>query len=451
MNLKTMNITKHNIDDLNAVLKVKVGPEDYAGKVESALKEYQKKANMPGFRPGKVPAGMIKKMYGKSILVDEINKLLNDSLYRYINENKIEVLGNPLPKKEDDVHIDWDNQQEFEFSYEVGLAPQFNIDLSSKNKFTNYVINVDDQLIDKYVSDISKRYGKVTNPEEASTEDVLFGEFTELDQSGNPKEGGIIKNSSLAVDRIKSDSLKNKLVGLKKQDQVTFKASDVSENFSDLGAMLGISKESAESFNSDLRFTVFNISRMQGADLNEELFTKVYGNEVKSLEEFRAKIKEELESMFKADSEKRLKNDIMSFLIENLQLQLPDEFLKRWIVAVNEKPLDREQIEKEYPQYSKGLRWQLIENKLIRENNIKVDAEEATEYIKSLIREQYRKYNAAEMDEEELTATAKRVFSDEKEAQKIFEKLYADKILTLLQSSYTIEDKKVSYEEFFKA
>jgi len=443
-----MNITKENIDELNAVLKVHVGPEDYQNKVEGALKEYQKKANIPGFRPGKVPVGMIKKMYGKSILVDQINKLLSDSLYGYLTENKIEVLGNPLPKR--DEHIDWDTQKEFTFSYDLGLAPQFKVELSPKEKFTYYQVKVDDQLIDKYVDDIRRRYGKITNPEIAEENDLLFGEFAELDSEGNILEGGILKNSSIAIDRVKDEELKNKLIGAKKEDKIIVDPLKVSGNAADVAAMLGIDKEKAESLTSNFRFTVFNISRMGLADLNSELYNKVYGPSVNSIEEFRARIKEELSSMFNQDSDRKLKNDIVTTLIEKLNLQLPDEFLKRWLLVANEKPVTMEQVESEYHNYSKGLKWQLIENKIIRDNNLKVERAEAEEFTRNLIKENYAKYNQVAMEEDDLEGTVKRILENEKEAQRLYEKLYDDKLMDYFKSSFTIENKEVTYDEFLQ-
>lgn len=445
-----MDITKQNTNELNAVLKVKVGPQDYESRVNEALKNYQKKASMPGFRPGKVPSSLIKKMYGKSILVDEINKLLSDSLHNYIVENKIEVLGNPLPRRDDEQDIDWDNQKEFEFTYDLGLAPQFNVDISKSKKYTQYKIRIDEELVDKFANDIRMRYGKVTNPEVSEDKDMLFGEFAQLDRQGNILEGGIMKNSSVAVDRIHDEETKKKFIGLEKDDTVVVDPKKISTNTTDLGAMLGISKEDAEILDTNFRFTVFNISRMSPADLNEELFSKVYGEEVKDEAGFRAKIREELEKMFSQESEKRLQNDIMNTMIDELKLELPDEFLKRWLMAVNEKPLTMDLINAEYDQYSRGLRWQLIENKILKDNEIKVSSDEAAAYVKDLVREQYQRYNQMEIDEEELDQTVSRILQNEKEANRIYEKLYSDKLLDLFRNKVTIETKEVTYDEFNK-
>lgn len=446
-----MNITKENSSALEAVLKVKLGPEDYEPRVNEALKTYQKRAQMPGFRPGKVPSSLIKKMYGKSVLVDEINKLLSDSLQNYIQENNLEVLGNPIPSKEQQEQIDWDTQKEFTFTFDLGLAPQFNVDLSSSTKFTRHKVRIDDALINKFAEDIRMRYGKVTNPESSEEKDVLFGEFAQLDRQGAILEGGILKNSSLAVDRVHDEETKAKLIGLKKDDHVVIDPRKVSTSNADLGAMLGIPGEDAEILDTNFRFTVFNISRMSPADLNEELFKKVYGEEVKTEEEFRNKIREELEKMFEQESEKKLKVDVMNKLIEDLKIELPDEFLKRWLIAVNEKPLTMDQVNSEYDQYSRNLRWQLIENKILKDNGVKVSHDEAAEYVRGLIQDQYKRYNQMDMDPEELDKTVTRILSDDKEATRIYEKLYSDKMMDLLRSKVTIEDKEVSYDEFFKA
>lgn len=444
-----MNITQENIDELNAVLKVKVVAADYLPKVEGALKDYQRKASMPGFRPGKVPAGMIRKMYGKSVLVDEINKLLSDSLYKYINDNQIEVLGNPLPKS-DDSQIDWDNQQEFEFMYEMGLAPKFTVELSPKDKFNYETVKIDDSLIDKYVSDIAKRYGKVEQVESSSAGDLINGDFVELDAAGEILAGGVFKTSSVFLDRVKEAS-KGKFIGLKVGDKVIVPAQDLTESSADLAGMLGIEKEAAENFNSTVQFTVKSISRLAEAEVNQELFDKVYGpGVVNSSDEFRGKIREELNAMFVNDSERKLFNDVVEHLMNKINFDLPADFLKRWIVAVNEKPVTLEQVDSEFENYSKGLKWQLIENKIIKDNNIQVSNDEVIAHTKELIVAQFGKMNPAPMSEEELDETARRVLANQDEAKKLYEKLYGQKVMELFKTRFTLETKEVPYDEFFK-
>jgi trigger factor len=446
-----MNITQENIDELNAVLKVKVVAEDYLPKVENALKEHQKKASIPGFRPGKVPTGMIKKMYGKSILVDAINKLLNDSLTNYLKENKIELLGNPLPKAGSEHSIDWDNQKEFEFLYEMGLAPKFNVELSAKDKFNYQTVKIDENLINKYVSDIAKRYGNVENVDLSAAEDLLNGDFVELDSTGEIKPGGIFKTSSIFLDRVKDEATKKSLIGLKKDDKVILDAEKLSDSPVDIASMLGIEKEAAEKLTSKIQFTVKNISRLNASELNQELFDKIYGvGTLTTEEEFKTKIKEELSTMFVNDSERKLYNDVVEHLMNKINFNLPTEFLKRWILAVNDKPVTPEQIETEFEGYSKGLKWQLIENKIIQDNNIEVTNQEVIEYTKQMILEQMGKYNPTPMSEDDLNQTAQRVLSNKEEAKKLYEKLYGEKVMTLFKTKFTLENKELSYDDFFK-
>ena len=444
-----MNITQENIDELNAVLKVKVVADDYLPKVESALKEHQKRASVPGFRPGKVPTGMIRKMYGKSILVDEINKLLNDSLYKYLNENKIEVLGNPLPKT--DTQIDWDNQKDFEFLYEMGLAPKFTVEFSDKDKFSYKTVRIDEELVNKYITDVAKRYGKVEQVDVSASTDLLTGDFVELDEKGEILAGGVFKTGSLFLERVKDENIKKQLTGLKKDDKVVLDAKQIFENPADLATLLGIDAPSAEKFKSNVQLTVKSVSHLVPAEINQDFFNKIYGEGVvNSEEEFRAKVRQELAAIFVNDSERKFYNEVVEHLMNKINFDLPKDFLKRWIVAVNEKPVTLEQVEAEFDSYAKGLKWQLIENKIIKENNLQVTKEEVINHTKELILEQFGKFNPVPMEDEELDQTAQRVLSNEEEAKKLYEKLYGQKVLALFKSKFTIENQELSHDDFFK-
>lgn len=443
-----MNITKHDIDSLNAEIKIAVTPTDYEARVNEGLKKVQRQANMPGFRPGKVPAGLIKKQYGTQILVDEINKLLNETIYKYIEDNKIEILGNPLPK--DQTAVDFANQKEFEFIYELGLAPEFKVELDNKNKFNYKTVKVDDELVEKYVKDVRRNYGKPESPEVAGEKDVVFVDINELDETGAIKPGGIFKSTSVSVERTKSETAKAKLMGVKRDDKVVINVNDLYETALDKSVSLGIDKETAETTNSDLQLTVKNISRMEDAEMNQELFDKVYGEgNVNSEEEFKNKIREELGMMFSADSEKFLRTEVEKKLVDQINLQLPDAFLKRWLAVANEKPITQEDLEKEYPSYAKAMQWRLIENKIIKDNEIKVDAEEATNEAKAFIRSEYARYGQVPT-EDDLNKISKDLLSKEKEAQRIFENLYSKKVLDLIKEKCTLEKSEVSYDDFFK-
>lgn len=446
-----MDITKESIDDLNAVVKLKVTPADYTDKVENALKSYQKKVSMPGFRPGKVPASLVRKMYGKSVLAEELNRILSDSLYNYIKENNLEVLGNPLPKPEND-DVDIENQKEFEFSFDMALAPQFSLNLDDKTAFSEFQVAADDKIINDYVSDITRRYGQIVPSEVSGEGDLLYGDFVEIDEAGNVVPGGIFKSSSMFLDKPVKDN-HQLLAGAKAEDKFDLDPIQVSDNVSDRAQKLGITPEQAETMTNKVRFTVKSISQLVPAELNQDLFDKVYGpGNVNSEEEFRSRIAAELEKMFSRDTEERLRGEIINTLLNNTNLSLPDAFLKRWLVAANEKPVTMEQVEAEYPMYARQLRWQLIENKLIKDNNIEVTADEATGHVKEILKDNYRKYgrNPDEVSDAELNDTAQRVLGKEDEAKKIFENLYAQKLMTLYRTKFNITPKKVSYDEFIK-
>ncbi len=442
-----MNITKKDIDALNAELSITLAPQDYEERVNDAIKKVQKQAAMPGFRAGKVPVGLIKKQYGKSILVDEINKILNDSLYNYINDNKIEILGNPMPKA--DSAVDFDNKTEWTFDYELGLSPQFDLKLDNSQSFTYNTVKVDDELVEKYLKDVKRNYGKPSNPEVAESKDVLYIDIVELDADGSIKPGGVFKSTSIGIDRLKNEAAKAKLTGAKKEDKIVINANELYDSAVDKSISLGIDKELAETFDANLQLTVKNIARMEDAELNQELFDKLYGaGNVNSEEEFREKIKAELGVMFAQDTDRKFVETVEKTLVDKLGIRLPDEFLKRWLMAVNEKPLTKEQLDAEYPAYARSMQWKLIENKIIKDNSITVTAEEAKEEAGRFIRSQYARYGQTP-DEAEVSKIADSILSKQEEAQKIYEGLYSQKVLNLLKTNCKLDTKEVSYNEFF--
>jgi trigger factor len=442
-----MNITKENIDVLNAVVTIEVGPADYEKRVEDAIKKAQRQASLPGFRPGKVPTGMIKKMYGKSVLADELNKILNDSINNYIVENKIEILGNPLPKS--DEHVDWENGKDFIFKYDLGLAPAFEVEVSDKTAFTYEVVKIDNDLIDKYVKDVRKNYGKPTNPEIAEERDVVFVDINELDETGAIKAGGIFKSTSIGIDRLKNEVAKQKLIGAKKEDKIIINCKDLYAEPVELSISLGIDKELAETLTCNLQLSVKNIARMDDAELNKELFTKVYGDSsIKTEEEFRNKVKEELASMFAQDSDRKFFTEVEKTLVDTINPALPEDFLKRWLMAVNDKPVTMEQLNAEFDAWGRSMKWKLIENKIIKGNNLSVTAEEATEEAKRFVRSHFARYGQIP-EEQEVEKTAISILQKDKEAEKIYENLYYTKILGLFKSKYKLNNKELSYNEFF--
>ncbi len=443
-----MNIKKQDIDALNAEITISLSPADYESKVNEGIKKVQKQASMPGFRPGKVPAGLIKKQYGTQIMVDEINKLLNETIYKFIEENKLDILGNPLPK--DQTSVDFATQKEFEFVYQLGLAPSFSINLDSKSVFDYKTVKVDDELVEKYVTDVRRNYGQPVSPEVSGEKDVVFVDINELDETGAIKAGGIFKSTSLSYERMKNEAGKSKLLGLKKEDKVVVNINDLFADSVDKSVTLGIEKEAAESNNSDLQLTVKNISRMQEAELNQDLFDRIYGAGVISDEAaFRAKIREELSAMFRVDSDRFLRTEVENKLVDSLGIKLPDTFLKKWLAAANEKPVTEEEIEKDYANYAKAMQWRLIENKIIKDNNLTVSPEEAQAEAKAFVKAEYARYGQ-QPTEEDLNKISNDILAREKDAQRIFENLYSKKVLDLIREKCTLNTKEVSYDDFFK-
>jgi len=394
-----------------------------------------------------VPVGLIKKQHGKSILVDEINKILNEALYNYINENKIEILGNPMPKE--DSNIDFDNQTEWTFNYELGLSPQFDVKLDNSQSFVYNTVKIDDELVEKYLKDVKRNYGKPSNPEVAEGKDVLYIDIVELDADNNVVAGGVFKSTSIGIDRLKNEAAKAKLTGAKKEDKIIINANELYDSAVDKSISLGIDKEVAEKFDANLQLTVRNIARMEDAELNQELFDKLYGaGNIKSLEEFKEKIKSELALMFAQDTDRKFVETVEQTLVEKLNIALPDDFLKRWLMAVNEKPLTKEQLEAEYPAYAKSMQWKLIENKIIKNNNIAVTIDEAKEEAASYVRSQFARYGQVPEDKE-VSKIVDGILGKQEEAQKIFEGLYSKKVLDVLKNTCKLDTKEVSYNEFF--
>ena len=441
-----MNITQEKIDALNAKLKVQLSSEDYQEKVEAVIVNYRKTASIPGFRKGKVPMGQVKKMIGKSVLVDEVNKLLQEAIYKHITENKVEVLGNPLPLTSE---VDWDNATDFEFEYEMGLAPEFKVTLDKKSKFDYLQIVADKKMVDHYVTDMAKRYGKMTQPEKSEKTDLMMGEFTQLDGEGNALEGGINHTSSLALDIIQDKKAQKALVGLTDGDEVKL---HITKDFSnDAHHMLNIKKEELETLDADFTFKVNKISRMEPADMTQDLFDKVFGKDtVKSEKEFKAKVKEEVEKSFEGESDNKLKNDVILHLIKKTKLSLPDTFLKKWLVATNEQGLTEEQVEQEYEQYSKSLKWQLIENKIIKDNELEVKNEDVISHTKELIVSNFAQYGQPAPEDKKLEEIAVQVLGNEEERKKVYNQLYDVKTMSLYKEKFSLKNKEVTYDEFVK-
>ncbi len=436
-----MNITKEQIDELNAVVKVAITKDDYKDKVENILKDYRKSANIPGFRKGQVPMGLIKKQYGKAVLVDEVNKLLQDNLNKYLTEEKLDVLGNPLPKQQD--NFNWDAEN-LDFEFELGLAPSFEIDLKSKKAITHYQIVADKKMIDEQVERIQKQYGKLVNKTEAGKNYEITGVFKN-------EEEGIDKKSTLELDQISNKKTIDSLLGKKAGDVVTLKTKGLFKEDHLLANILGIQADKAENLDIEVTFTIEEINEREPAKLDQELFDKLFGKDaVTSKKELEARIKEDSEKQFEQQADQKLLNDVTEYFIENTKFDLPADFLTKWIQSTGEKPLTEEEAKAEYEKSEKGLRYQLIEGKIIKENDIQVQFEELKDFAKGFIKTQMAQFGQMDPKEEELDNIAARVLSNQDEVRRLSEQLMSQKLLKLYKEKANLKTKEVTYENFVK-
>ena len=436
-----MNITRENIDELNAVLKIDIAKEDYTEKVQKVLKDYRKSANIPGFRKGHVPMGLVQKQYGKAILVDEVNKLLQENLQKYLTEEKLDVLGNPLPKDQGD--LNWESD-DYSFEFELGLAPKFEVDLKPKKAIKNYKIIVDDEMIENQIKTIQKQFGKLTNKQEVAAGDEVSGSFVNEEESFE-------KKTTFEVDKLKGKANTSAFVGAKVDDVVTVSTKGLFKEAGDYRSFLGLSEEEAKEKNLEVSFKIEEVNNRVAADLDQDLFDKLYGpGVISSVTELKEKIKEEGEGQFKQQSDQQLLNDVTEALIENTEFDLPAEFLKKWIQRSGEKELTVEQAEEEYARSEKGLRYQLIEGKVISDNKLQITFEEIKAFAKEMIKAQMAQYGQTDPADEELEGIAARILSNQDEVKRLSEQLMNKKLLDFFKENVKLEEKEVTFDTFVK-
>ena len=445
-----MKVTQSKAKKMMATIRIEVSESDYAEKVGIVLKKYRKDAVFPGFRKGKTPMSIIEKQYKNSVLVDEVNKLLQENLYKHITDNKVKVLGSPLPKVEHE--IDWKNNPDFVFEYEIGLAPDLDFKITQKDKLTYYIIKADNKLVDKYCADIAKRYGKMSNPSKSIDGDLVYCLIQQIDSNGNIIENGISNEATVSIESIKEKKYRKKFIGLTPDDKLSLNVLKVFTNQADLSAMLKISHEELANLRSDLfEFTIKRINRLMPAELNKDLFEKVYPEgKIKTISDFQEKIKQEAEKSFEIESDRMLKNDVVLYLVKKVKFDLPDDFLMRWLVKSSEKPLTMAQVESDYPQYSKSLKWQLIENKILEDNNIKVNNEDLVDFTKKLVKRQMQQYGQSSANEKDLADIAENILKNDDERKKISNQLFDEKTLIVYKASFKLKEKTVSYDDFIK-
>ncbi|MDR1678261.1 MAG: trigger factor [Prevotellaceae bacterium] len=444
-----MNIVQTNIDAVNATLTVQVSKSDYEEKVENALRNYRKKANIPGFRPGMVPASLVKKMYGKAMLAEEINHLVSDKLYEYIKENKLNMLGEPLPS-ESQPEINFESQEEFEFVFDLGLAPEFELNLDKKTKVKYYNIELTDDMVDNQVKSYTGRFGQYVQENTVEERDVVKGNLVELTAKGKEKEDGIkVEAAVLCPAYIKVDDIKNLFVGKTIGDVVKFNPKTAFENENEIASLLKINKEEAAEINADFQFTITGVTRYKEAEINQELFDKAFGEGVvKSEEEFRAKIRENIQETLTADSDYKFGIDVRAALLKKVDgLVFPDATLKRWLQAKNQH-LPAESVEADYPKMIEDLKWQLISDKIGKANNLKVEFADIENYAKKIARAQFAQYGMPNVPDEMLANYTNDMLKDEKSMRNMMSAAYNEKVIESIKTTIKLDETAIEIEKF---
>jgi trigger factor len=441
-----MKITRQEIDAQNGVLKVEIAAADYQNKVKAALDKYRKTAKIPGFRPGHVPAGLIQKQFGKSVLAEELNKITNDALYRFIIDEKLDILGNPLPI-ENGVEGNFDQPENFTFSYEIGYSPSFELPITAKTKVDYATVKIDKDLITKQVEDLRRRYGKLISSEAVSAKDMVMGKFEELEGS-EVKADGISHSTTISMEFIENKAAIKLLTGKEINESFELDPKDVSKGPEDAAAMLGISPEAYAELNSKFQFTVNDVKRMELSELNEEFFQKLFGDEVKTEAEMNKRIEADLARMFEEDSDRLFTRKVYDMLLEKTTMNFPEAFLKRWIKTSAEKPITDEEIEKEFAAYLLSLKWQLIQTKIFKENNIQLTNEEVLDFTKNLVIGNYAQYGLPAPEEAELLETAQRLLQNKEQANGIYDRLAERKLTDYFKSAVSMTKKEMKYDDF---
>ncbi len=446
-----MNISKENIDELNAVIKLTVEKEDYESRVGDVLKDYRKKATVPGFRPGKVPTGMIKKMYGKQVLAEQVNKIVSEEISKYLYESKLDLLGEPLPS-ETQTTIDFETQESFDFNFDVAIAPVFEVKLSKREKLPYYSIEVTDEMLDQQVKQATSRFGTSETVEEAADESMIKGDFVQLDQAGNALEEGIkAEDAVVSPVSIKNEEVKAKLTGVKVGDTVVFNPKTAFEDAAQISHMLKVSPEEAAQIDGDYQFVVKEITNYVAAELNQDVFDQVLGKDIATTEEeFIAKVKSDLEKTLSFESEYKFSLDAKDKLMKKIDIALPEAFLKRWILTVNhdKEEITPESLENDMPKYLEDLRWQLIKNNILKTNEIKIEEADVLEVAKKSAKMQFMQYGLSNIPEEHLENYAKDIMNQEEQRRNMSETAAQDKVLAFVKEAVKIEDKTVNREDF---
>ena len=436
-----MQITRTDVDALNAKVAISIEQKDFSEKVDKILKDYRKNANIPGFRKGHVPMGMIKKQYETAVTADEVNKLLQENLNNYIQEEKLELLGNPLPVMQDDINWKADS---LDFEFELGLAPSFKVKVKGKKAVTHFKIEADKKMVEEQVGYIQKQYGKIES--QSSIEEGF-----ELSLHAVNEEAEIDNSSTVEWDQLKGKKNSDALKGAQLNEAIVLKTKGLFKEDHVLARVLGTTVDKLADAPKEINLTVTEANKRTLADLDQELFDKLYEpGTVKTVTDLKGKIKEGIEKQFEQQTEQKLLNDVTESLISETKFDLPKEFLIRWLQNSGEQPLSEEEAAEEYEKSEKGIRYQLIEGALIKENDLQIQFEELQNFAKEMIKKQMAQYGQLNPSDKELDEIAARIFSNQEETKRLSDQLMSQKLLDFYKENANLKVKKVNYETFVK-
>ncbi|MBR3020999.1 MAG: trigger factor [Bacteroidaceae bacterium] len=448
-----MEISLQNVSDVQAKLMVKLVLADYEEKVNKSLKTFRQKANIPGFRPGMVPMSLIKRQYGTAIKVDEINKVLQEALYNYIKENKLEVLGEPLPDEEQQKSINIAQQDDMEFAFDLAIAPKFDATLTAEDVIPYYNIKVTDEMVENQVKMYTQRNGHYDSVDSYQVGDMVKGIVTELDAEGNAKEEGIhVEDAVMLPEYMKDEESKNLFNGAKKDDIITFnprKAYDNSEI--ELTSLLKISKEQAADVQGDFTFQITDITRYTEGELNQEIFDQVFGEgKVKDEEDFRAKVKADIQAQFTPESDYRFLIDVREYMMNRIgKLPFAEELLRKILVNSREEK-DTEKLEEEFPKTLEELQWHLIKEELIKNADIKIEQQDITDQARAAVRAQFAQYGMTTVPDDLLDNYAKEMLQKKESVEGLANRALDNKLVAALKKTAKLKKKTVSVEDFNK-
>jgi trigger factor len=447
-----MNVDKQAIDSVNAVVKIQLLKADYQEKVENTLKNYRKKANVPGFRPGNVPVGLIKKMYGKAVLAEEVQNAISEALYNYIRENKLNILGEPLPS-ETQTPIDFETQEDFEFSFDVALSPELKFSLNKKDSIPYYNIEVTDEMVAEQAKNMASRNGNYVKVEKSEERDVIKGLLIEIQVDGTVGiEGVSVEDAVLMPSYFKNEEEKAKMIGLALGDTVVFNPAKAYDNAeAELASLLKLPKEVVKDCSSDFSFEVKEITRYEEGELNQQLFDQLYGEGVVTSEEaFKAKVRESLESQFVPESDYRFMVDAEKILVKKLaDVAFPVDFLKRWMLET-EKKRSAEEVDAEMPKMIEDLKWHLMKEQIVKENNLTVTEEELLETAKKITRAQFAQYGMMSVPDDLLNGYAADMLKKEDAKRNIIDQSMSAVVAGFLKETVKATPKKITVADFNK-